>query len=545
MTATVAGPRTQAGAGLAADAGAARLLRFALRRDRVRITVWALSLGGLVAYFVVALPRVYPDAAARQTRAAIMAEPSGAFLGGPRYGLEDYTLGVMVANELVGMLAVAAALMSIFLVVRHTRAEEESGRADLVRAGAVGRRAPLTAALGDVLVANLVVGTAVVLALLRAGLAAPDSAAAGAGIALVGGVFGALAGVTSQLARHARAASGAAGALLGLAYVLRGLGDAREVGGSALSWASPVGWVQQSRAFVDLRWWPLALCAALGLALTGLAYALVHRRDVGAGLLATRAGRTHARGALVSPFGLAVRLGRGGLLGWAAGLGAFGLLTGSLAQSEVASFEARPELAELVGGGGGDLARATVSAFLSFFAMGVVVHAVVAVHHLRREEGGGRASGVLASGASRSAWLGQHLLAALAGSVLLLLVTGLALGVGAAASLGDPGLVGELTLASLAYVPVLACFAGLAVLAYGLGAPAWGVWVVLVASILVGVYGPLLDLPRAVLDAAPFGLVPAVPDAPLDVAPLAAMTVVALALTVAGAAAFRRRDLVA
>ncbi|WP_258723324.1 hypothetical protein [Cellulomonas sp. NS3] len=64
-----------------------------------------------------------------------------------------------------------------------------------------------------------------------------------------------------------------------------------------------------------------------------------------------------------------MRLGRGGLLGGAVGLGVFALLTGSLAESEVASFEARPELAELFAGGGGDLARAAVSAFLSFFAM--------------------------------------------------------------------------------------------------------------------------------------------------------------------------------
>ncbi|MBB2921741.1 ABC transporter permease [Cellulomonas cellasea] len=395
MTATVAGPeqRMRTAATSRGDSGAGLLLRFALRRDRVRIAVWALSLGGLVGYFVVALPSVYPDAASRRTRAAIMAEPGGAFLGGPGYGLDDYTLGAMVANEMLGMLAVAAALMSVFLVVRHTRAEEESGRADLVRAGAVGRRAPLTAALADVVVANLVVGTAVVLALLGAGLAAPDSVAVGAGVALVGCVFGSLAGVTSQLAQHARAASGTAGALLGLAYVLRGIGDAREVGGSALSWASPVGWVQQSRAFVDLRWWPLALCAALALALTALAHVLVRRRDVGAGLLATRPGRTRARAALVSPLGLAVRQGRGAVLGWAVGLAAFALLTGSLAESEVASFEAQPELAELFAGNGGDLVRAALSSFLSFFAMAVVVHAVVSVHHLRREEAEGRAGG--------------------------------------------------------------------------------------------------------------------------------------------------------
>ena len=42
---------------------------------------------------------------------------------------------------------VAVAIMSIQLVVRHTRAEEESGRAELVRAGVGRPPCPLTAAL--------------------------------------------------------------------------------------------------------------------------------------------------------------------------------------------------------------------------------------------------------------------------------------------------------------------------------------------------------------------------------------------------------------
>jgi ABC-2 type transport system permease protein len=43
--------------------------------------------------------------------------------------------------------AVAVALLAIVLVRRHTRTEEEAGRTELVGAGVVGRRAPLTAAV--------------------------------------------------------------------------------------------------------------------------------------------------------------------------------------------------------------------------------------------------------------------------------------------------------------------------------------------------------------------------------------------------------------
>ena len=39
------------------------------------------------------------------------------------------------------------ALMGMFLVGRHTRADEEAGRTELVRATVVGRNAPVTAVL--------------------------------------------------------------------------------------------------------------------------------------------------------------------------------------------------------------------------------------------------------------------------------------------------------------------------------------------------------------------------------------------------------------
>ncbi|UZN05144.1 ABC transporter permease [Cellulomonas sp. S1-8] len=526
--------------------GTGRLLRFGLRRDRVRIAVWAGSVAALVGYMAAAIPAAYPDAAALETRAAIMREPSGAFMTGPGYGLDDYTLGVMIANELLGMIAVAVALMSLLLVVRHTRADEETGRSDLVRAGAVGRDAPLAAALGLLVIANLAVAAVLLAALVANDLAPLDSLAVAAGAAVVGLVFGSVAAVTAQLGAHARTASGMAGGLLGLAYVLRGVGDAAGPGGSALSWASPVGWAQQTRAFVDLRWWPLLLGVVVAVALVAVAFTLVGRRDVGAALLPARRGRATARRGLLHPTGLLLRTEGATIVWWAVGLAVFAGLTGSMAQGVVDGFEAQPELAQVFGGtDGGDVLRSTLAAFLAFFAMAVAVYGVVAVNHLNREEDEGRTGVVLAAAVSRAAWLGASLRVTLLGSATLLLVSGLALGAGAASAVGDGDLVGEFTLAALTYLPVVLCFVGLAALAHGLRAGTWWLWVLLVASIVVGIYGPLLDLPPAVLDAAPFSLVPLAPAEPVTVAPLALLTLVAAALVAAGAVALRRRDLAA
>ena len=530
----------------AAWAGTARLVRLGLRRDRLRIVVWALAVGGLVGYLAAAIPVAYPDAAALQTRAAIMKEPSGAFMTGPGYGLDDYTFGALLANELLGMVAVAVAVMSILAVVRHTRADEEAGRAELLRAGAVGRDAPLAAALVVLAVANAVVALVLLAAQLAAGLALPDSLAVAIGCAVVGVVFGAVAGVTAQLSEHARTASGAAGGLLGLAYVLRGVGDATQRGGNALSWASPVGWAQQTRAFVDLRWWPLLLGAALAGVLVVVGFSLAARRDVGAGLLPARRGRPDARRGLLSPAGLTLRLERASIAWWAVGLLVFAVLTGSMGQGIVDAFESQPELAAVIGGtSSGDVLGATLSAFLGFFAMAVAVYGVVSVNRLTREESEGRTGVVLSGAVSRPAWLWGTLLVTAAGTAALLLASGLGLGLGAATATGDAGLVAELTVASLVHLPVVLCFAGLAAVAHGLRTGAWWVWVLLVASILVGLYGPLLGLPDAVVDAAPFALAPQAPHEAVTALPLVVTTAVAGVLAAGATAALRRRDLTA
>ncbi|WP_051298985.1 ABC transporter permease [Arthrobacter castelli] len=549
MSATMTAPRrahrSHRADGGGSLTGTGRLARFALRRDRIQIPVWAIALGGTIGYFLVVIPIAYPDPAALQTRAAIMKEPAGAMMAGPGYGLDNYTFGAMVSNELLGWLAVASALMSIFLVTRHTRDEEETGRAELIRANVVGRHAPLTAALITLAVANIAMGALLSAALIANDLAVADSLAIGAGVGLAGLVFGAVAAVTAQLSEHARAASGMAGAVLGLAYVLRGVGDAQEIGGSFLSWLSPIGWTQQTRAFVDLRWWPLLLCIALTAVLLVAAFLLAGRRDVGAGLMAAKRGRANATPALVHPAGLALRMERGSILGWAVGLFLTGLLTGSLGQGIVDSFESQPQLAEVFGGGsGGDLLRQTMASFLGFFAMGVAVFAVVSVNRMRKEETEGRTGAVLATDITRPHWLLSTFAVTAVSSAVLLLVSGFGLGLGAGASIGEMSLAWDFTVASLAYWPIVLCFAGLAVLAYGvLRAGVWWVWILLVGSILIGLYGPVLNLPEAVLDAEPFGLVPQVPGAELEAAPLVWMSVVAIALTAAGTLAFRNRDL--
>lgn len=120
--------------------------------------------------------------------------------------LFDDSLGALTAWR-VGLYAGAlAAVMSLLIVVRHTRDEEESGRQEVVASGMVGRRAPLTAALLAAAVAN-----AVLALLVFAGLAGQGTAGAlalGLGIAGVGMLFATMAAIVAQLTESARLARG-------------------------------------------------------------------------------------------------------------------------------------------------------------------------------------------------------------------------------------------------------------------------------------------------------------------------------------------------
>lgn len=260
-------------------AGTGTLTRLALRRDRLVIPVWALVTGGLVASGVGSLEGLYGTAAERAEVAASMtANSSMRALYGPVF---DDSLGGLVAWRFGTFAAVLAAVASLIVVVRHTREEEETGRQEMLSAGAVGRRAPLTAALLAALTVNAAVALIVTAGL--AGQGAAGALALGLAIGGTGMVFATTAALAAQLTESARLAKGLTGGAVGLAFVLRAAGDSGSADGSSvLTWLSPIGWAENVRAFAGERWWVLLLIAAAVLVQTAAAYALTGRRDVGA-----------------------------------------------------------------------------------------------------------------------------------------------------------------------------------------------------------------------------------------------------------------------
>ncbi|MFC0360323.1 hypothetical protein ACFFHC_11060 [Kytococcus schroeteri] len=88
---------------------------------------------------------------------------------------------------------------------------------------------------------------------------------------------------------------------------------------SVWGWATPLGWVDQARAFGDARWWPVGLLLVTATFLVAAAVALHARRNVDAALLRARPRPDRASSLLRTPFGLALHEHRGALLGWTLG----------------------------------------------------------------------------------------------------------------------------------------------------------------------------------------------------------------------------------
>ncbi|HEX5189440.1 MAG TPA: ABC transporter permease [Streptosporangiaceae bacterium] len=544
----VSAPRNRARTTSASTlAGTGLLIVLALRRDRVMLVIWIYVFAAFVAASAYGFKKLYPAAPARELF-VVASNHNAALLTiyGPFYGS---SLGSFTAWRDTTLGALLAAIMTIFIVVRHSRGDEESGRLELVGSAAVGRHAALVAGMLVACIACLAVFAVLAVIPIAFGLPAAGSIAFAAGVALCGLVFAAVAAVTAQLAQTARSARGLAIGVLLVVFLFRAIGDSVSAGGpSWLRWLSPIGWAELTRPFGTIRWWVLALPLAAAL-LAGIAGAvLTVNRDYDSGLLATRAGRPCAAASLRSPFALALRLQRATVIAWVLGALVYGVGVGSAAKGInglLGSAQVRRVIARM--GGQAGLTNAYLAALVSLTGMAVAGFAISAVLRLRSEETDLRADPVLATRTSRMGWALSHIVIAVAGTLMILTVAGVAIGLGHGARAGSLGSeVARMAGAALAQAPAVLVAAGVAAALFGLApritmAASWGV---LGVAVLLVFFGDTLQWPQWVLDLSPFTHSPRLPGSAVSATPLVWLCALALALGAAGLIGLRRRDIV-
>jgi len=532
---------------MSALAGIRALTRLGARRDRIMLPAWIYVIAIVMIGTGDSFKGLYKTVASRESIAAdIGRSASNLALGGPLYG---DSIGALTVYKIGAGGALSAALMSIFIVIRHTRADEETGRLDLIGSTAVGRQASLAVGVILAAVANCVLALLIFAGLAAVGLPAGGSAALGLAIGASGLVFAAVAAAAAQLSATARGARGIAIALMVAAYlVMSGGAAARGGGASWLLWASPVGWVTQVRAYTGDRWLVLLLMVAATAVVLAVAAVLAATRDLGAGLVPERPGPPRAARWLGSPLALAWRVQRAGLVGWVVGGLFYGAVFGSIASSIGSLLGSGTGLKNAITrlGGQSSVTDAYLAATMTIMGLVAAAYAVSAVLRLRSDETAERAEPLLATGSGRLSWAASQLILAAGGAALVLAAVGLGSGLSYGARVHDVGgQLPRLLGAALAQLPAVLVITAIAVALFGLlprSCVAAG-WTVLGLAAVIALFGPTLQIAQAVQDISPFTDSPKLPGGTVSAEPLVLLAVVAVALALAGLAGLRRRDI--
>jgi len=537
--------RTLPGSGPLTGTGA--LTKLALRRDRIMLPAWVYVVLIGVASNAYTFTKLYKTAS---DRAALVASgnsnPALLFLYGR---LNGNSVGSLTAWRYGVWGALFAALMSVFLVVRHTRGNEETGRLELIGSARVGRQAPLASAIAVAAEANVILAALLCIVLPVLGLPAGGSVALALAIGTCGLAFTGISAVAAQLTSSARAARGLAIGMLGAAFLARGVGDSAGASGPAwLTWVLPLGWTETLRPFASERWWVLALPLALFAASTLVSFSLAARRDHGAGLFPDRPGRPAASDLLRDPFALAWRLQWPVLAGWVAGYAVLFAICGAagkgIGQLAATSGALTKEFTRI--GGQSAIVNAYLASLMLLGGLIAAAYGVSTVLRLHAEESAGTADPVLAGSVGRVRWGLSYLVVAFTGTALLLAVAGVATGLGYGLSTGGVG--GETARmlgAGIARLPAVMVIVGVAALALGAvpeGCIAVG-WTAVGLAVALSIFGQALQLSHWVLDISPFTHAPKLPGGAVTATPLISLSLIALALCAAGLAALRHRDI--
>lgn len=521
--------------------GTGHLVRLALRRDRIRLPMWLVSLAVVLGVSARAVSDFY-DTPVKLAGYAATIESSGVarLFGGRPYDVD--TLGGVLAYELTAVAGIVTALMAIFVVVRHTRSEEESGHAELVRSAVTGRQAATAAALTVSVGACVVAGLAVAGGLVVAGVGARPALIFGAGLAGAGLVFTGVAAVAAQVASTARAAIGLSIGVLLTFFVLRGVGAMWE---HWLGWLSPLAWQDEVRAFSDApRPWPLLGSVASAVALLGLAAWLATRRDFGAGLARPRTGRPRAPQWLSGPVGLAFHQQRGLWIAWSVGLFLLAVVFGAVGEEVRTMAQSNPQVADLVLSSTDDVVVGFLSFVTSFLAVVVAAYAVVSALRLRRSEETGQVANVVATAVSRTRWqLGA--MAVTAGCATAgMFLTGLGISAAHAVVSGDTSQFWPVLGAAATALPAVLLLAALTFAVHGWW-PRWTLvaWVPVAWAFIQAYLGVLLAFPRPLQLLSPFEHLPVVPAEPFSATEPLVMFALAVALAALAVVGLRRRDL--
>jgi len=522
-----------------------RLARLILRRDRIHLPIWLSSIAVITIITAPAFTSLYSTEQDRRAIAETMRNPAMTAMVGPGYGLDNYTAGAMMAHQMLLFTAIAVAIMTILLVTRHTRADEEDGRVEMIRSLPVGRLSNLSAATFVLLGTNVLLAFIIGFGLYALGIGTMDfegSLLYGAALGATGIFFTAITALFAQLSDNSRGTIGYSFAVLGVAYLIRAVGD---VSNETLAWFSPLGWILRSEVYVNNYWWPIILTLGVALVIVTLALYLNSIRDLDAGFIPAKPGRKNASAFLQSPLGLALKLQRTGIIAWAIGMFILGASYGSVLGDLESFIETNEMMRELLAPAEGfSLTEQYLTMLMSIISMICTIPPLMMILKLKGEEKKNRTEHLLARAVSRTRFMGGYTLISFIGGFVMLLLAVLGLWSAGTAAMDNPIAFGTTFNAAMVYLPAMWVMTGVAVLLIGFVPRAAGLtWLYLGYSFIVVYLGGLLQFPEWMGRLSPFGNIPKVPIEAINFINILVLTTITLVLIVIGFMRYNKRDI--
>jgi ABC-2 type transport system permease protein len=522
----------------------AYLSTFILRLDRLRILIWVFAL----TFFTIIVPTSFKDLYGsqqeRDAMAQTMANPAMTAMTGPA-DLSNYTVGVMTAHQMLLMTAAVVGLMSILLVTRHTRADEEEGRLEMLRSLPTGRLSYLNASLLVITAANIILLLVNGFGLYALGIESMDlegSLLYGTALGATGLFFAGVTAVFAQLSDSSRGTIGYSMAVLLISYLLRAVTD---VSNEALSWISPLGWVTKAEVYDSNNWWPIVLMIAAAFVLFAAANYLNAIRDLDRGFLPSKPGKRFASRFLQSPIGLALRLQRVGIISWAIGMVVLGASYGAVLGDLETFFSDNETMKQLLQPKEGvTLIEQFIPMLMIVISLLATIPPVMSINKLRGEEKKDRIVHLLSKSVSRTKLLGSYFLISIINGFMMISLA--AFGLWAAGNeVVDGGLSFEMIFgAALSYYPAMFVMICLAVCLIGfLPKLTSFIWLYVFYSFIVLYLGGLFQFPNWIGNISPFGHVPQTPIEEFSSMPLLLLSIVGIMLAIVGFITFNRRDI--
>jgi len=527
--------------------GTGTLIRFILRRDRLRLPIWLASFIAISVIVAIAFAGLYQTNAERLAIAETMQNPAVIAMLGPGYGygLENYPIGAITAHEMLLMTAIVVGLMNILLIIRHTRTDEEDGRIEMVRSLPVGRLSNLLSVL------VVLAGVNILLALLLGfsltvlgieGMGLEGSLLYGSALGASGLIFAGVAAISAQLSSNARSTLGLAFTVLLAAYIIRVIGDLRN---ETLSWFSPLSWVLRTEVYVNNYWWPILLTVSVALLLMGLALYLNSIRDLGSGFIPSRSGKEKASKTLLSSFGLVFRLQRTGLIVWGIGLLVVGVIYGSLfgeLETYFDQIDLMQQMVILVEGF--SLTEQFIPLLMSIIAILSTIPVLMSILKVKTEEKNDRLEHLISRAISRNRLMGSYLTMSILTGFVMLTLSSIGLGVMGNIVMEENLSLGIYYSAAMVYFPAILTMIGIAVLLFGWASKWTGlVWLYLALAFFIVYMGSLFQFEDWVEKLTPFGYIAKFPIEEMNYWSASIMVTLAIILIIVGMIGFNRRDI--